>query len=126
MYGMLMAGVDQRARTYVYVAVAPSLNHWAFFARQPKSKAAYLRQNATLELTDYLRQVRNASTLFQFAAKDVYVSAADTSVLLEAASGKKERKRYDADHAMAVPEAARDRAAWLTQELALAAAPAAP
>ena len=46
MYGMIMAGVDRRARTYVYIAVAPSLNDWAFFARQPVSKADYLRQNA--------------------------------------------------------------------------------
>ena len=38
MYGMLTAGLDRRARTYVYVAVAPSLNHWAFFGRQPRSK----------------------------------------------------------------------------------------
>ena len=28
MYGMMAAGVDNRARTYVYIAVAPSLNHW--------------------------------------------------------------------------------------------------
>lgn len=52
MYGMMGAGVDRRARTYVYVAVVPSLNHWAFFARQPASKADYLRKNAVLELTD--------------------------------------------------------------------------
>src|SRR5215470_9576428 len=45
MYGMIAAGLDQRARTYVFVAVASSLNDWAFFARQPKSKTEYLRQN---------------------------------------------------------------------------------
>src|SRR3954466_8568038 len=64
MYGMMAAGVDGRAKTYVYIAVVPSLNDWAFFAQQPVSKAAYLRRNAVLELTDYLRQVKNASTLF--------------------------------------------------------------
>jgi cephalosporin-C deacetylase-like acetyl esterase len=117
MYGMMAAGVDGRARTYVYVAVAPSLNHWAFFARQPLSKAAYLRQNAVLELTDYLRQVKNASTLFQFASNDAYVSRADTQVLLAAAAEPKTRKVYDVDHAMAVPQAAADRDAWLLKEL---------
>ncbi|MBP9945531.1 MAG: hypothetical protein KBH14_03975, partial [Vicinamibacteria bacterium] len=30
MYSMMMAGVDQRAKAYVYVAVVPSLNDWAF------------------------------------------------------------------------------------------------
>ena len=74
MYGMLAAGLDRRARTYVYLAVASSLNDWAFFARQPKSKTEYLRQNAPLELTDFLRQVKNASTLYQFAKNDDYVT----------------------------------------------------
>jgi cephalosporin-C deacetylase-like acetyl esterase len=118
MYGMMAAGVDGRARTYVYVAVAPSLNHWAFFARQPASKAAYLRQNAVLELTDYLRQVNSASTLFQFANNDAYVSRADTQVLLGAAAEPKTRIFYDADHSMAAPQAAADRDAWLLKELA--------
>jgi cephalosporin-C deacetylase-like acetyl esterase len=119
MYGMMAAGVDGRARTYVYIAVAPSLSHWAFFARQPVSKAAYLRQNAVLELTDSLRQVKNASTLFQFANKDVYVSRADTQVVMAAASAPKERRFYDADHGMAIPEAVADRDAWLLKELGL-------
>ena len=119
MYGMMANGVDRRARTYVYIAVVPSLNDWAFFARQPVSKAAYLRQNAPLELTDYLRQVKNASTLFQFASKDVYVSRADTQVVMGAASTPKERRFYEADHGMAVPQAAADRDAWLLKELGL-------
>jgi hypothetical protein len=118
-YGMMANGVDGRARTYVYIAVVPSLNDWAFFARQPVSKAAYLRQNAPLELTDYLRQVKNASTLFQFANKDVYVSRADTQVVMGAAAAPKERRFYDADHGMAVPQAMADRDAWLLKELGL-------
>jgi dienelactone hydrolase len=117
MYTMLMAGADPRARTYVYVATVPSLSHWAFFARQPKSKVEYLRQNAVLELTDALRQVRNASTLFQFGTRDAYVSRADTAVLLGAAQPPRERKFYDAEHDMALPQIAADRDAWLIKEL---------
>jgi dienelactone hydrolase len=118
MYAMLMAGADPRAKTYVYVATAPSLSHWAFFATQPKSKADYLRQNAVLELTDALRRVTNASTLFQFGTRDAYVSRADTAVLLGAAQGTKERKLYDAEHEMGLPDIAADRDAWLLKELA--------
>jgi dienelactone hydrolase len=118
MYGMMMAGLDQRARTYVYVAVTQSLNDWAFFARQPRSKIAYLRQNAPLELTDYLRRVKNASTLLQFAAKDEFVSQADAMVLHNTAAAPKEKKVYEADHAMEVPQAAADRQAWLLEKLA--------
>lgn len=118
MYSMLAAGADPRAKTYVYVATAPSLSHWAFFANQPRSKVDYLRQNAVLELTDALRRVTNASTLFQFGTRDAYVSRADTAVLLGAAQGAKERKFYDAEHAMAGPEIPADRDAWLVKELA--------
>ena len=117
MYGMLMAGLDRRAKTYVYIAVAPSLNDWAFFARQPASKADYLRQNAVLELTDYVRQVKNASTLFQCAKNDAYVSRADTMVVLNAAADPKERRFYDADHAMTPATVAEERDGWLLKEL---------
>lgn len=118
MYSMMMAGVDQRAKAYVYVAVVPSLNDWAFLGPQPKSKAAYLKQNAMLELTDYLRQVKNASTLVQLGSKDVYVSRVEGGMVANAA-GTKNRKTYEADHDMKLPEIAADRAAFLQKELAL-------
>ena len=59
------------------------------------------------------------STLFQFADKDVYVSRADTQVVMGAVSAPKERRFYEADHGMAVPQAAADRDAWLLKELGL-------
>jgi cephalosporin-C deacetylase-like acetyl esterase len=109
MYSMMMAGVDQRARAHVWVAVVPSLNDWAFLGPQPKSKAAYLRQNAMLELTDYLRQTRSTSTFVQFGAKDVYVSRVEGGMVANAA-GTKNRKIYEAD-----------RTAFLQKELGLVA-----
>jgi len=124
MYGMLAAGVDRRARTYVFMAVAPSLLEWAFFASQPKSKIDYIRKNAPLELSEFVHRIDNASVLFQFAKNDAYVSRASTGVLLNAANAPKERKFYEADHAMNKPEIAQDRDAWLLKELASANAPA--
>ena len=119
MYGMLAAGVDRRARTYVFMAVAPSLLEWAFFASQPKSKIDYIRKNAPLELSEFVHHIDNASVLFQFAKNDAYVSRASTGVLLNAANAPKERKFYEADHAMNKPEIAQDRDAWLLKELNL-------
>ena len=119
MYGMLAAGVDRRARTYVFMAVAPSLLEWAFFASQPKSKIDYIRKNAPLELSEFVHRIDNASVLFQFAKNDAYVSRASTGVLLNAAYAPKERKFYEADHAMNKPEIAQDRDAWLLKELNL-------
>lgn len=119
MYGMLMAGVDQRINTFVFIAPTQSLNDWAFLGPQPKSKAAYLKQNANLELTDYLRQIRNASKLFQFGKGDFYVSQADAAVLFAAATEPKQRKLYEASHKMEANEIARDREEWLVKQLKL-------
>ena len=126
MYGMIAAGSDKRMKTCVFVATTASLAHWAFLARQPASKVDYIRRNAVFELTDYLHALGDTSVLYQFANRDAYVSRADTSVLLAAVPGRKERRFYDAEHDMKVEQAATDRAAWLTKELGLpAAAPAA-
>jgi dienelactone hydrolase len=121
MYGTLMAGLDRRAQTYVFIAVAPSLLEWAFFAPQPRSKIDYIRENAPLELSDFVHRIDNASVLFQFAKNDAYISRASTGVLFNAANAPKDRKFYDADHAMNKPEIAQDRDAWLLKELVPAA-----
>ena len=123
MYGMLMAGVDQRINTFVFIAATQSLNDWAFLGPQPKSKAAYLKQNANLELTDSLRQVRNASTLFQFGKSDFYVSQADGAILFAAANEPKQRKIYDAGHKMESSEIVKDRNEWLIKQLKLGGGP---
>ena len=120
MYGILVAGVDQRIKTFVFIAATQSLNDWAFLGPQPKSKAAYLRQNANLELTDYLRQVKNASKFFQFGKADFYVSRADAAILFAAANEPKQRKMYEAAHQMDLKEVASDRDEWLVKELRLA------
>ncbi len=119
MYGMLMAGVDQRINTFVFIAPTQSLNDWAFLGPQPKSKAAYLKQNSNLELTDYLRQVRNASKFFQFGKGDFYVSHADAAVLFGAATEPKQRKMYEASHKMELGEIVKDRDEWLIEQLKL-------
>ena len=117
MYGMLMAGVEQRVKTCVFIAATQSLNDWAFLGPQPKSKAAYLKQNASLELTDYLRQSTNASKFFQFGKADFYISQADAAVVFAAAGQPKQRKMYDAQHNMDLKEIMVDRDNWLMKEL---------
>lgn len=119
MYGMLMAGVDRRVKTFVFIAATQSLNDWAFLGPQPKSKAAYLKQNSNLELTDSLRQVKNASTLFQFGKADFYVSQADAAILFAAANEPKQRKLYEASHEMESKEIEKDRDEWLVKQLKL-------
>jgi len=117
MYGMLMAGVEKRVKTYVFIAATQSLNDWAFLGPQPKSKTAYLKQNASLELTDYLRQSTNASKFFQFGKADFYISQADAAVVFAAAAQPKQRKLYEASHQMELKEIMVDRDNWLIKEL---------
>ena len=121
MYGMIMGGVDGRPKTYVFVAPGLSLSDWAFFVKQPRSKAAYLRQNATLELTDYLQQIRGGSALFQYGSRDPFVSESAASILFASAQPRKEKRLYPADHTVDAAEAAADRAEWLGRELGLLA-----
>jgi hypothetical protein len=119
---MLMAGVDQRINTLVFAATQ-SLNNWTFLGPQPKSKATYLKQNSNLELTDYLRQVRNPSKLFQFERGDFYVSQADAAVPFAAATEPKQRKLYEASHKMEMNEIVRDRDEWLVKQVKFGSAP---
>jgi dienelactone hydrolase len=118
MYGMLMAGVEDRFKTFVFIAATQSLNDWAFLGPQPKSKAAYLKQNAGLELTDSLRQAKG-SKFFQFGKSDFYISQADAAILFRAANQPKERKLYEAGHKMELKEIETDRDNWLIKQLEL-------
>jgi dienelactone hydrolase len=121
MYSTLMAGTDPRAKTYVLIAVVPSLYDWAFFVRQPQSKVDYVRQNAVFELTDFISRVNNASVLFQFAKDDPYISRTQQQIFFHAANEPKSFKVYDAaDHSMELPEIEADRDEWLIKELGLA------
>jgi dienelactone hydrolase len=121
MYGTLMAGVDPRAKTYVFLAAVPSLNDWAFFAAKPKSMDDYLKQMSALALTDYIHQVKNASILFQDGNPDEYVSQEQAEAFFAAANPTKAIKIYDGvGHAMETKEVMVDRDNWLIQELGLA------
>ncbi|MEQ9405615.1 MAG: hypothetical protein RIM99_18645 [Cyclobacteriaceae bacterium] len=119
MYGSIAAGVNPRARTYVFVAVTSSLYDWAFFANQPKSKPEYVRQNAVFELTDYVSRIKG-SVFCQFSSKDPYISITDGNVFYNAINSEvKEKKRYDAEHFMKGEDIVLDRKAWLIRELEL-------
>ena len=120
MYGSIAAGIDQRAKTYVFIAVTSSLYDWAFLVNQPKSKVEYVRQNAVFELTDFVSKIKG-SVFCQFSNNDPFISKTDGNVFFNAVTGSvKEKKRYDAGHFMKGDEIASDRKAWLIRELGLA------
>ncbi|MEP1034791.1 hypothetical protein [Ekhidna sp.] len=119
MYGAIAAGVEPRAKTYVFIAVTSSLYDWAFLANQPKSKYEYVRQNAVFELTDFVSQLKG-SVFCQFSNSDPFISKIDGNIFFNALTpNAKEKKRYDAGHFMKGEDIISDRTAWLIRELNL-------
>jgi dienelactone hydrolase len=121
MYSTIALGLEPRVKAAVLIAVTASLNDWAFFAQQPAAQDAYLKQNAPLELRDYLAALSGTSVLFQFAEKDRFVSLENAQQSFAAVSAAKQMIVYGgAEHAMIAPATIRsDRAAWLMRELGL-------
>lgn len=120
MYGTLMAGVDQKAKTYVLLAVTPSFYDWAFYTRKPESMETYQAQNDVLEPMQYLQQINNASFLFQFAENDFYVPEPKRQEYYNHAPKPKKMMVYaEAEHNMILSEIRDDRQAWLRTELGL-------
>lgn len=120
MYGTLAAGLDQKAKAYVFIAVTPSFFDWAFFAAQPASRVDYIRKNAPLEPIPYLQQIKNASFLFQFARHDIYIGYTKGGEFFNAAAQPKQVKIYDdADHSMNTEQIRAERDTWLVEQLGL-------
>lgn len=120
MYGTLAARLQNKAKAYVFLALTPSFFDWAFFVNQPESRVDYMRQNAILEPYDYLKQIKNASILFQYAKNDIYIGYTKRVEWVNQAPEPREMKVYeDADHSMTTPDVRTDRIAWLKGQLDL-------
>jgi dienelactone hydrolase len=120
MYGTVMAGLDQEAKAYVFIATTSSFFDWAFYSQEPESMEDYLLQNAPLEPMTYLSQIKDASFLFQFAEEDFYVSEASRETYFDTAAEPKKLLVYPGDdHSMSAPEIRQERDEWLRAELGL-------
>lgn len=119
MYGMIASALDQKARTYVFMAATPHWADWFFFARQPKDPAAYRADIGTIDPVLYVPKLAPARIFFQFANKDEYVSAAQAAEYYAAAQVPKHLATYAAGHDLHTAEVAADRVAWLERELEL-------
>ncbi|MBE2213072.1 MAG: hypothetical protein IAE82_04305 [Opitutaceae bacterium] len=121
MYGTLALALDGRMKAAVLIAATPSFNDWAFFVKKPTSMDEYLRQNAPLEIVDYLGALRGPSLFMQFAGRDEYVPVEKAEAFFAAANEPKQKRVYpEAGHEMTQPAEIRaDRTAWLVRELGL-------
>jgi dienelactone hydrolase len=118
MHGIIMGGVDRRAKTYVLMAPTPHFIDWALYSTQPKDLAAFKRQLAPLDPVHFTALVAPATVFFQFANQDKYVPASAAAEFYASAAVRKQMATYAAGHDLHTAEVAADRVAWLMRELA--------
>jgi cephalosporin-C deacetylase-like acetyl esterase len=123
MYGAVLAGVDPRPRYYVLMAGTTTFAQWYLLGAQPDDVAAYTKQMSVLDPLPYLERSTARGFLFQFAARDEYVSSEHALSFFGAAPLPRGMFVYNAGHDLATPAAASDRQNWLASRLFGNAAP---
>lgn len=117
MYGAVVSGVDPRPQYYVLMAGTATFSEWYLLGKHPADTAAYQKQMAPLDPTQYLRESNAKAYLFQFANKDRYIKSDRALALFDAAPAPKGMMVYVADHSLQVPAAHADRITWLEARL---------
>lgn len=117
MYGAVLSGIDPRPKYYVLMAGTTSFSRWYLLGAKPKDVAAYVARMKPLDPLPYLKASRARGFLFQFAAKDAYVTRAQATAFFDAAPVPSGLFFYPADHALRDPLAQSDRALWLSTRI---------
>ena len=117
MFGALLAGDDPRPSYIVLMAGVPTLSEWYLLGKTHSQKDAYVRALDALDITASLGRSKAKAFLFQFAAHDHYIAADRATAFAAASPLPRAVMTYDADHSLAVPQAAGDRRAWLLEHL---------
>ena len=116
----ILAGTDRRARGYALVAATPRWADWFLpFWPIAGDRFDYLRSLSALDPIVHVGAAAPAELLFQFARNDYYIAPMTGREFFGAASEPKEFRTYDAEHAVATPEARADRLAFLRRVLAI-------
>jgi dienelactone hydrolase len=122
MYGAIVAGVEQRVKTYVLLAGTGNFSDWSLKywpATAAQGEAAYRQSLDALDPIRYVPHAAPAALLFQFARTDKFIPASVADAFAAAASAPKQVKWYNAIHDLNVDAARTDRRAWLTRQLGL-------
>lgn len=120
MFGAIVAGIDKRLKTYVFVAGMGSFSDWSLkYWSGPSKKGADVYRQAVgdVDPIGYVSYAAPAALFFQFANNDKYISKDVANAFFTAASKPKKVKWYDVTHDMNVEEARKDRREWLTRQL---------
>jgi len=120
MLATLAAAGDDRVRGLVIIAATPRWGDWFLpFWDLTDDRIEYLRALRPLDPIERIADVA-APVLFQFAGDDFYIAAMSALEFRSEAAAGAELVTYEgADHAMRIPDARRDRWAFLARHLGL-------
>jgi cephalosporin-C deacetylase-like acetyl esterase len=130
-WGAILAAVDQRMKTAVLMAGVPSAaSLWlestgdaglvAYRKEAPKGQIEkFVEVHSPFDANRFAPHAAPVRLFFQFARQERVMTVGDMAEYFRAASEPKQAKWYDAGHELMVPEATRDRLAWLRRELGL-------
>lgn len=121
MYGALFAGVDGRAKAYVFIAAASNFNQWMLFG-VPEDRPGlteYMAHMDTIAPTVFAAQIAPAEIMFQFGSADFYTPQEDYMAFYNAASSPKQLHVYESEHDMEHEEIRENRITFLVHSLGL-------
>ena len=120
MHGTILAADDSRIAAVVLIAATPRWGDWFLpFWPIAGDRHDYLRALSSLDPISRVGDLAPRPVCFQFARGDFFIASMTGLELHAAAGDPKELHAYEADHGMRVPEAARDRRAFLATKLGL-------
>ena len=118
MYGALLAGVDKRPTSYVFIAGAKSFSDWYLFQPELEGAArqAFIDRMSVLDPIRFLPDAAPNPVLLQFGDDDFFVPQADGRALVAATGEPKTSHWYPGWHSLTA-QARVDRLVWLKKQL---------
>ena len=123
MYGAIVAGVEKRVKTYVFIAGMGSFSDWSLkYWTEPIKKGAgtYMSGMDPVDPIHHVSRAAPAALLFQFSSNDKYIPKPTAKAFYDDASKPKQILWYETDHALNIEAARKDRRDWLARRLRLA------
>ena len=115
--GGQFAGIEKRVKAHVLMAGFPDPSRgWNAMHQNPEE---FRRLVGPLDGVHYVGNATPSALLFQWAARDEFVTSDDLDTYFNAANEPKEKQWYEADHSFN-HEALCDRGAWLGSKLGFA------
>lgn len=128
--GGILAGVENRVKTFVLIAGTPSMSDFWRSHKHPmiaqireslteKQLERFLHITAPLDAVHFINRASPSSLLFQFGKQDEVISESAALQYIQAASEPKSVKWYEAQHhnILLNETAFNDRHEWLRKEL---------